>query len=95
MRSLHRMCCWWRLSGHSCPSHCGSLLTPSSQATGQGHQALWVAAATRGVRCGAATVHWCPASTTGELQAAVCCPEPACVAVVAMRISEIDVPKAG
>jgi hypothetical protein len=29
-------------------------------------------------------VHWCPASTTGELQAAVCCPEPACVAAVAM-----------
>jgi hypothetical protein len=27
-----------------------------------------------GVRCGAATMHWCQVRTTGELQAAVCCP---------------------
>ncbi len=39
----------------------------------------------RGVHCGAATVHQCPASTTCELQAAVCCPEPACLAAVAIN----------
>lgn len=34
------------------------------------------------VRCGAAAVAWCPARTVDELQAAVCCPHPACAAAV-------------
>ncbi len=51
-------------------------------ATGTG---AWTGSpATLGGGCWAATVHWCPASMTGELQAAVCCSEPACVAAVAM-----------
>ncbi len=51
--------------------------TVATQAPGQGHQALSLGGGCyMGCVLRQSDVHWCPASTTGELRAAECCPRP-------------------